>query len=80
MFQKKYTTKCDVFSVGVLLYVLVAGYPAETLQSAFNLLHKASRDLKTLPGSWPEDVPDTYFEMLDKLLRYRWKSRPSAGG
>mmetsp|Transcript_5212 Transcript_5212/g.11171 ORF Transcript_5212/g.11171 Transcript_5212/m.11171 type:complete len:471 (-) Transcript_5212:116-1528(-) len=79
MFQKKYTTKCDVFSVGVLLYVLVAGYPATTLQTAFNLLHKASRDLKTLPGSWPEDVPETYFEMLDKLLRYRWKSRPSAG-
>lgn len=79
MFQKKYTTKCDVFSVGVLLYVLVAGYPATTLQAAFNLLHKASRDLKTLPGSWPEEVPDTYFEMMDKLLTYRWKNRPSAG-
>ena len=78
MFQKKYTTKTDVFSVGVVLYVLVAGYPADKLQAAFNLLHKAKRDLKTLPGM-PEDMPDTYYDMLDKMLTYRWKGRKSAG-
>ncbi|KAL7534491.1 hypothetical protein ACHAXR_007223 [Thalassiosira sp. AJA248-18] len=77
MFQKKYTTKTDIFSVGVVLYVLVAGYPAGCLQEAFNLLHKAKRDLKTLPGM-PEDMPDTYYEMLDKMLTYRWKGRKSA--
>ena len=56
MFQKKYTSKTDVFSAGVVLYVLVAGYPAERLQAAFNLLHKSKRDLKTLPGM-PEGMP-----------------------
>ena len=77
VFQRRYTTKADVFSVGVVLYVLVAGYPAECLQAAFNLLHKAKRDLKTLPGM-PEHMPDTYYEMLDKMLIYRWKGRKSA--
>ena len=77
MFQKKYTTKTDVFSVGVLMYVLVAGYPAQSLQAAFNILHKAKRDLKTLPGI-PNDMPDTYYAMLDKMLTYRWKRRNSA--
>lgn len=77
MFQKRYTTKTDVFSVGVVLYVLVAGYPAQELQAAFNLLHKAKRDLKTLPGM-PEDMPETYYNMLDKMLTYRWKGRKSA--
>jgi calcium-dependent protein kinase len=58
MFQKRYTSKTDVFSAGVVLYVLVAGYPADRLQAAFNLLHKAKRDLKTLPGM-PDGMPDT---------------------
>ena len=78
VFQKEYTTKTDVFSVGVVLYVLVAGYPAEQLQAAFNLLHKSKRDLKSLPGM-PTDMPETYFDMLDKLLTYRYKGRKSAG-
>ena len=77
-FQKEYTTKTDVFSVGVVLYVLVAGYPAEQLQAAFNLLHKSKRDLRSLPGM-PTDMPETYFDMLDKLLTYRYKGRKSAG-
>ena len=78
VFQKEYTTKTDVFSVGVVLYVLVSGYPAAELQAAFNLLHKSKRDLRTLPGM-PSDMPETYFDMLDKLLTYRYKARKSAG-
>lgn len=78
VFQKEYTTKTDVFSVGVVLYVLVSGYPAAELQAAFNLLHKSKRDLRTLPGM-PSDMPETYFDMMDKLLTYRYKARKSAG-
>ena len=78
VFQKEYTTKTDVFSVGVVLYVLIAGYPAAELQAAFNLLHKSKRDLRSLPGM-PSDMPETYFDMLDKLLTYRYKARKSAG-
>jgi len=78
MFQKRYTSKTDVFSAGVVLYVLVAGYPAERLQGAFNLLQRAERDLKILPGM-PEDMPETYYAMLNDMLTYRWKGRKSAG-
>merc|ERR1712129_609573 len=77
MFKKRYTSKTDVFSAGVVLYVLVAGYPADRLQAAFNLLHKSKRDLKTLPGM-PDGMPDTYYEMINKMLTYHWKSRKSA--
>lgn len=77
LFQKKYTSKTDVFSAGVALYVLVAGYPADQLQKAFNLLQKANRDLKTLPGM-PEGMPGSYFDMLNKMLTYQQKKRKSA--
>ncbi|KAL3797643.1 hypothetical protein HJC23_013475 [Cyclotella cryptica] len=41
MFQRIYTSKTDVWSAGVTLYVLVAGYPAERLQECFNILQRA---------------------------------------
>lgn len=40
MFQRKYTCKTDVWSAGVTIFVLVAGYPSMALQAAFNLLQK----------------------------------------
>jgi calcium/calmodulin-dependent protein kinase I len=78
MFQRTYTQKTDVWGVGVALYVLVAGYPAEVLQRAFNLLQSANRSLKDLPNL-PPNMPESYYDMLEGLLVYRHKNRKSAG-
>lgn len=78
VFQKSYTSLTDVWSCGVTLYVLVAGYPATQLQHAFNILQKPTRDLRTLPGM-PKDIPDSFIDLLDQLLCYRYRNRPTAG-
>jgi calcium/calmodulin-dependent protein kinase I len=78
IFQHTYTYKTDVWSVGATLYVLVAGYPAADLQKAFNLLQKSKRDLHKLPNM-PDNMPESYYELLDSLLCYQYKKRPSAG-
>mmetsp|Transcript_31003 Transcript_31003/g.35323 ORF Transcript_31003/g.35323 Transcript_31003/m.35323 type:complete len:513 (-) Transcript_31003:144-1682(-) len=78
MFQLSYTSKTDVWSCGVTLYVLVAGYPATNLQKAFDMLQISKRDLRNLPGM-PEDIPDSFIDLLDKLLVYNYRHRPSAG-
>jgi serine/threonine protein kinase len=78
MFQRTYTQATDVWSVGVTLYVLVAGYPADQLQKAFNILQTSkSRDLKTLPNL-PADMPASFYDMLEGLLVYRHKRRKTA--
>lgn len=77
MFQRTYTQRTDIWSIGVTIYVLVAGYPADVLQRAFNLLQKNERDLKELPN-FPEDMPDSFVELMDSLLVYRHKQRKSA--
>jgi serine/threonine protein kinase len=79
MFQKTYTSKTDVWSTGVTLYVLAAGYPADNLQKAFNILQTSqNRDLSSLPGI-PDDMSDSFLDMLDQLLCYRHLRRRTAG-
>lgn len=78
LFQRNYNHKTDIWSVGVALYVLVAGYPSECLQKAFNILQKGKRKLQDLPNM-PDDMPGTFFQLLEGALTYNFRKRPPAG-
>lgn len=78
VFHKTYTSRADVWSVGATLLVLVAGYPADELQKAFNMVQKSKKDLKKFPAM-PEDMPETYFEMVNGLLTYKPENRMTCG-
>ena len=79
MFQRNYTPKTDVWSAGATLYVLVAGYPAERLQETFNVLQSSKKDrLRQLPNM-PNNMPDSFYDMLEGALAYKHKIRSTAG-
>jgi serine/threonine protein kinase len=77
VFNRSYTAKTDVWSIGATLYVLVAGYPADALQAAFNILQCDNRDLRKLPNL-PPNLPDSFYELLEGCLTYWYKQRPTA--
>lgn len=79
MFQRTYTSKTDVWSAGATLYVLVAGYPADRLQETFNILQGTKADrLRKLPNL-PDNMPESFHDMLEGALTYRHKQRKDAG-
>jgi len=83
MFQKDYTCKTDIWSLGVALYVLVAGYPVHALQEAFNILQSTksiehrSEELRSLPNM-PSDMPESFFQMLEMCLTHKHVQRKNA--
>ncbi len=53
MLRKSYDSKCDVWSCGVIMYILLCGYPpfnGDTVDEIFSNIK--NQDLKFDPNEW----------------------------
>ena len=76
--KKKYTEKCDIWSCGVILYVLICGYPpfnAEDLQDLYKKICKGTVDLEEDP--WP-GIKEVTKDLLLKMLTVDYNVRITA--
>jgi len=72
-----YSYSADVWSIGVIMAVIMAGYPATEVQDAFDLMQELQgRDLRNFPAM-PANLPEPYFDFLDRLLNVNANKRES---
>jgi len=75
---KNYTTKCDIWSVGILLYVMLSGclpFYGATDRDTAKLI---SKGLFAMPDKTWKHVPSTARDLVRQLLRYDPNKRPTA--
>ena len=76
--KKKYNEKCDIWSCGVILFILLGGYPpfnGKKREELFeNILNKS---VKFNQENW-KSISDEAKDLIEKMLDKDFNSRPSA--
>lgn len=76
--EQNYDEKCDVWSCGVILYILLCGYPPFGGRSEDDILKKVrTGKFKFEPEDW-DKISEEAKSLINKMLTYDPKKRISA--
>ena len=78
MLKKNYDEKCDVWSCGVILHILLCGYPPFRGKTEKEILEKVETGYFSLSGPEWKTVSSKAKMLLKLLLTYEAKERVSA--
>ncbi len=76
---EKYDEKCDVWSCGIIMYILLCGYPPFNGENDSEILAKIKLGKFSFPDEEWEHVSDGAKDFIKKLLTFKPEERPSAG-
>lgn len=76
--KEKYDEKCDVWSCGVILYILLCGYPPFNADTDEEILEKIKKGKFSFPPEEWDSVSADAKKFVSKLLEYDPKKRVSA--
>ena len=76
--KKSYDHKCDLWSCGVILYILLAGYPPFNGQTDNQIIQAVLQGSYTLDEPEWDEVSEEAKDLVTKLLKYNPDQRISA--
>jgi calcium-dependent protein kinase len=76
---EKYDEKCDIWSCGIILYIILCGYPPFNGENDSEILAKIKLGKFTFPDEEWEHVSDSAKNLILKMLTFKPEERPSAG-
>lgn len=78
MLDKRYTEKCDVWSCGVILYILLSGIPPFNGPDDQKIMDKVASGQYTMDIPEFEKVSKLGKDLIKKMLEFNPKKRVSA--
>lgn len=76
--KKKYTAKCDIWSIGVILYILLCGYPPFNGANDKQIIEAVLKGKYTLDEPEWDDISEDAKDLVRKMLEYDPSKRISA--
>ncbi|EAN34221.1 Protein kinase domain protein [Theileria parva strain Muguga] len=76
--NRNYHEKCDVWSCGIILYILLCGYPPFTSPNDSDIIRMIIAGKYTFPDKEWRDVSEDAKNLIDLMLTYDPKKRISA--
>lgn len=76
--SKKYTEKCDIWSAGVLLFILLTGTPPFVGERDKDIFKNILRENYSMRIEDEEDLSEAVKDLVAKMLTYEQEDRPSA--
>jgi len=68
--KRKYDEKCDIWSCGVILYILLCGYPPFDGKSEDKIMEKVTKGQYSFESIEWEEVSKEAKEFIKKMLQY----------